>query len=90
MFILSPVMHCIGAHPVARVGGVDTNTIISIVYGTISILIAAAQLFFEYQKYHSTANGVEPPEQIAWIERFQVNIIGMSASYGYFGRLMIV
>ena len=79
-----PTMHCSNIDPAARVSGVDANTVVGIVYGTISITIASVQLFFEYQKYRFATHGGRPSNRIAWVERFQSVVLGM------FGRSVVL
>ncbi|KAL1799637.1 hypothetical protein ACET3X_003674 [Alternaria dauci] len=69
-------MHCINTDPSAHSSGIDTSTVVGIVYGTISILIASAQLFFEYQKYRFATHGRGPYNQIAWVKCLHSVVLG--------------
>jgi hypothetical protein len=44
--------------------GVDLNTIVAIVYGTLMLAIACVQLFIEYSKVRATSSNGEWPVSI--------------------------
>jgi hypothetical protein len=52
-------MNCTITPIAAPDNGVNANTIVGIVYGTLTLVIASTQLFFEYQKYRSASGNGE-------------------------------
>jgi hypothetical protein len=64
------MMNCNITTTTAAGSGVNTNTIVGIVYGTISISIMSIQLFFEYKKYRQLNRSGECPASLlrtTWI-----------------------
>jgi hypothetical protein len=48
-------MNCTDPTMAASGNGVNANTIVGIVYGTLMLAIACTQLFFEYRKFRSSS-----------------------------------
>jgi hypothetical protein len=63
-------MNCTITTTTAAGSGVNANTIVGNVYGTISISMMAVQLFFEYKKYRQPNRSGECSASLlrtAWI-----------------------
>jgi hypothetical protein len=52
-------MNCTDPTMAASGNGVNANTIVGIVYGTLMLAIACTQLFFEYRKFRSSSGSGE-------------------------------